>query len=209
MSKININRSVKTQFNAFRSFLKQNKKLLTVGLCFIGVGILFSLIGIKDYSDNHEIVPIFALIYSGGFSFVKFDLLLPILLCAPVIVLFILSINYFLFLLSFPLLTLISFWFFRYAFASFTNGFIAASLSFLFVILPIFCVFFLGITSFVGKTIALIGYRPCNKILYFTPYRTYFTSLKKYFIRYFLCCVVVCFIYANVVLLTVYLISGA
>ncbi len=209
MAKNNIRRSVKNQFDYFRSFLKQNKKTLLVGLCFVGAGILFALIGIKKYIENHEFLGIFALLKCGDFSFVKFDLLLLLFLSAPIAVLFALSVNYFLFLLGFPLLTFVSFLFFRYVFASFAFSFIAAFLSFLIILLPIFCVFYIATIIFIVKTCKLIEYRPCNKVLYFTPYRAYFGTMKKYLLGYLVGCVATCFVYSNVILVIAYLILGA
>lgn len=209
MSKNTIKRSSKIQFDSFRSLLKQNKRTLLIGLCFVGAGLLFALIGIKKYNSEHEINCIFALIKCGDFSFVKFNLLLLIFLCVPVGVLFILSANYFLFMLAFPSISVISFLFFRYVFATFACGFVAAFISFLLVLLPIFCIFYMSIVFFIAKTCDLIAYRPCNKIIYFTPYRAYFETMKKYLMLYLLTCVIPCFVYANIVAVISYLILGA
>ena len=205
MRKKSVKHALITRFDAIKATLRNNRKLLFIGLAFVGVGLLISLFGITDYAEEHPKESVLSLICSGDFSVFSFEIKLIVFITLPVFICFLLSVNYYLFLCCFPLIGLASFWFFRFVFACFCCEFWHGLISFLFVLLPVACLVFIGTILFIASLCEIIRFAPCKKIFYLTPYSTYIRTTKKLLQKYLLCIALPAFLYANIAVIVMYL----
>ena len=209
MRKINIKRTFNIQLDSIKATLRKYKRLLFIGSGFAVLGLLFSLFGINDYTDNNAKQSIFFLINSGEFSVIIFELTLLVYILIPFAICYLLSLNYFLFLLSFPVISVTCYFIFRYILATFVCGFFYGLLSFLFILLPVMCLIFLGLIIFIARTIELIKFPPCKKFFSITPYAFHFRTMKRYILNYLFYIAIPSFIYSNLIIIIAFLICGA
>ncbi len=205
MRKNNVKHALKAQVDTIKFTVKKNRKLILIGLGFVALGLIFALFGISDYVEEHPKASILTLICSGNFSVFSFEFKLIILVAVPVIICFLLSINYFLFLCNFIVICAFSFGFFRYVIACFCCGFLHGLITFLFVLLPIACLVFIGTIFFIASVCDLIRYTPCKKIFSITPYSVFIHTTKNLLLKYLFCVVLPSFVYANIVVIIMYL----
>lgn len=200
-------RAVNVKISAVKSKITANKKIIFAGAAFAVLGLLLSFGKISDCSDSC-VNSIIGLIVKGDFGFVSFEFRLALFMLVPVAVSFLLSFNYYVFLLSFVGVTIISRCFFRYIIETLVCDTFYGLLSFVFILLPVFVGFMIGFLYFIGEMCDLIGCPPCKKVFYVTQYRCYWGSTKKMLWNFFLYTFLPCFIYANVIVFVFYLICN-
>lgn len=210
MRRTTLKKMLCTQGFEIKTALKNNKRLLILSFGCCAFGMILCLFSLSGYVQNHSVKSTIEKIGSGEFSVVLFEIKIVTYLILPMLLCFLLSVNIYLLYVTFPMLAIGSFYFFRYVFACMVSHFFYGLLSFLLILLPVFILIVIGLTFFFRKLFEIVSLPSCKKhILQFVAYGTYFRQTKKEILSYLLFFSLPCFIYVNLILVITYLICNA
>ena len=196
--------AIKTNIGNFIARIKENKVFILVCTGFAILGLIFAISQIQSISD--ECCNIILLIKNQEFSIIAFEFKLIVYPIILAIIPILLSVNFYIFLLSFIEISIASYIFFKYLLNTIICHIGLGFLSAILILLPIAVWIFFGLALLLSQIYCLINNTPCKKRIYVQPVCFHFRSLKKIFIEFLLLFLLPVFIYANFVLILIYLI---
>ncbi len=185
---------------------RKNKQFFFLAFVCMGIGLLFSLKGIKESVEEGSFLSLAAAIETENFSvftLIVSVLLIPLLFSA---IIYLLSCNRYLLFLSYIGIIVLSEKFFRYTICCILADLWKGLISTFLYALPVFLWIMVCCVFFLCKLWESIAY-PCpQKFLYIVPYRCYFRSLKKVILRHFLWMFLPVFLYSVLIVILFFLI---
>lgn len=186
--------------------IKTYKKFYLLGLLFIFLGLILSINGISNYIENNaNCLSLIGLIKNSELNILIYEikiLIYPILF--PIIVAFC-CVNYYLCIVSFCSITIYSYFFFRYIITSIFIEPLLGLISFFIFYLPIIFILYFGFITFFTKILELTLFN-CKKKFKIIPYSCNFNNVKKYVKKYLSCVCLPILIYANAIIIILFLI---
>lgn len=204
MSNKKVKRAINTNIGNFIVRIKENKVFIWVCTGFAILGLIFAISKLGSLSgERYDII---SLIKNKELSIIGFEFKLIIFPIILSIIPILLSVNFYIFLLSFIEIPIASYFTFKYVLNTILSHVGFGFLSTILILIPIIVWIFIGLTLLLSQIYHLVNNAPCRKKFLFQPVLFHFRSLKSIYIEFLLLFLLPALIYANFVLIIIYLI---